>query len=296
MRISRTFTFIALAATIAQACNQNTPTETATEHAGKAKFDAYCGSCHNNSGAVAPPAFALQKRYKMAHKSEAQFAEAIAGFVLNPSVENAILKNAVNKFGLMPAMGYPKEDLTLIAEYIYQATFEKPNHKDQGVEPENEDVAKGKEIVKNTKQLLGKNLMGNLKTRGTIGALQFCNTKAIPLTDSMVNKYHTFIQRVSDKPRNPANKANAEEESLINTYKQNIETGVAMEPTLQEKDGKKWFYAPIITNQMCLQCHGDNSKIKPEVNAAILELYPEDAATGYAENQVRGMFKVEIID
>lgn len=298
MRIFKTITFITLALLVGQACSQESKTEAVseTEHAGKAKFDAYCSSCHNNSAAVAPPAFALQKRYKMEHKTESDFADAIAGFVLNPTTEAALMKNAVNKFGLMPAMGYPKEDLTLIAQYIYHASFEKPDHKIQNDRPENEDIAQGKEIVKNTKQLLGKNLMRNLKTRGTVGALAFCNTKAIPLTDSMVNKYHTFIQRVSDKPRKPSNHADTEEIALINLYKQNIVDGVALKPTLKEKDGKKWFYKPIVTNQMCLQCHGEKDNIKPEVTKAILELYPEDAATGYVENQVRGMFKVEIQD
>jgi cytochrome c553 len=287
---------LAIASIIGQACQNNSNPISATEHPGKAKFDAYCGSCHNSSGAVAPPAIAIQRHYKMKHKTEENFVAAVSEFVLNPSIKKAILKPAVKKFGLMPAMSYPKEDLTLIAQYVYQNTFEKPNDDETASdEPETASLKLGNEITKNTKQLLGKNLMSAIKTEGTVGALAFCNTQAIPLTDSMMNKYHTFIQRVSDKPRNPKNSANEAETEMIVAYQEQLKNGSALAPQLLESNGKKWFYKPIVTNQMCLQCHGATDKnIKPEVLAEIKTRYPEDMATGYDENQVRGMFKVEI--
>lgn len=298
MRIINLLFTLAIASIIGQACQNNSNPVTSTEHPGKAKFDAYCGSCHNSSAAVAPPAIAIQRHYKLKHDTEEKFAAAVSEFVLSPSIKKAILKPAVKKFGLMPAMSYPKEDLTLIAEYIYQNTFEKPNDDETVLdEPENASLKLGNEITKNTKQLLGKNLMSAIKTEGTAGALAFCNTQAIPLTDSMMNKYNTFIQRVSDKPRNPKNSANQVETEIIATYQEQLKNGSAIAPQLLESDGKKWFYKPIVTNQMCLQCHGIADKnIKPEVLTEITKRYPEDMATGYAENQVRGLFKIEIKD
>lgn len=43
------------------------------------------------------------------------------------------------------------------------------------------------------------NLMVAIKNYGTIGAIEFCNIKAIPITDSMANQYNVFYKRVSDQ-------------------------------------------------------------------------------------------------
>jgi len=45
-------------------------------------------------------------------------------------------------------------------------------------------------------------------------------------------------------------------------------------------------------HKLCTQCHGSEQSIKPEVLASINNLYPEDKATGYSENEVRGMWKI----
>jgi|TARA_B110000240_G_scaffold47236_1_gene53538 hypothetical protein len=42
-----------------------------------------------------------------------------------------------------------------------------------------------KEIAVATKGVLGKNLLNAINTKGVAGAVDFCNTQAIPLTDSM---------------------------------------------------------------------------------------------------------------
>jgi Protein of unknown function (DUF3365) len=54
-------------------------------------------------------------------------------------------------------------------------------------------------------------------------------------------------------------------------------------------------YYPILTNAMCLQCHG-----KPNVDISITTLdkihalYPDDRATGYVVNELRGLWVVEM--
>jgi hypothetical protein len=62
---------------------------------------------------------------------------------------------------------------------------------------------------------------------------------------------------------------------------------------MQEVDGKMVGYYPITTNAMCMQCHGDvNTQIKPEVLKNIQGLYSNDLATGYGENELRGIWVV----
>lgn len=147
-----------------------------------------------------------------------------------------------------------------------------------------------------TKQTLGKNLTGAIMEGGTEHALTFCNVQAMPLTDSMSQVHNATITRVSDKPRNPNNVANAKELEQIQHYKALVaegKTGKEIQPNVEIKGDKVHFYYPILTNEMCLQCHGvKNDVIKPETLAMLSELYPEDKATGYQDNEVRGIWSI----
>ena len=144
-----------------------------------------------------------------------------------------------------------------------------------------------------TKGVLVKNLMNAINTQGTEKAIEFCSTKAIVLTDSMGTAFNATLQRVSDKPRNPINKANYKETAFIYELKQKISKGEKLTPKFTESDGEITGYFPIETNAMCLQCHGSKDlDIKPNVLKKIVQLYPKDQATGYKENEIRGIFVV----
>jgi hypothetical protein len=61
-----------------------------------------------------------------------------------------------------------------------------------------------------------------------------------------------------------------------------------------EKAGIAQFYYPIVTNTMCLQCHGKKDALQPELLRKLANLYPADQAVGYAENEVRGIWSVRM--
>jgi hypothetical protein len=144
-----------------------------------------------------------------------------------------------------------------------------------------------------TKGVLGKNLMNAINKQGTEKAIEFCSTKAIVLTDSMGAALNATIKRVSDQPRNPHNLANEYETAFINELKEKISKSEKLTSKIKESNGKTVGYFPIETNAMCLQCHGSkNSDIKSNVLKKINLLYPKDQATGYKENQIRGIFVV----
>ena len=69
-----------------------------------------------------------------------------------------------------------------------------------------------------TQVQLGKNLMAALQRGGTKEAIPFCNIKATPITDSVALATRAQINRVTNKARNPKNKANGYEISLIKEY------------------------------------------------------------------------------
>src|SRR5690606_1450056 len=66
---------------------------------------------------------------------------------------------------------------------------------------------------------------------------------------------------------------------------------------LQELDEKTLIMTrPIrISNGACLNCHGEPGKqIQPADHELIQSLYPEDRATGYQLNDLRGMWSLRI--
>jgi Protein of unknown function (DUF3365) len=154
-------------------------------------------------------------------------------------------------------------------------------------------LLKGKAIATETQKLLAKNLTEAITKGGTGYAIQFCNIQALPLTDSMSKQLNASIKRVSDLPRNTNNNANEKELAYIQAIKSAIEKGETANPQIAASDNEVTGYYPIITNSLCLQCHGNKSTdITKESQNKIASLYPTDKATGYSINQLRGIWVV----
>ncbi|GAB2775356.1 Tll0287-like domain-containing protein [Salinimicrobium soli] len=150
---------------------------------------------------------------------------------------------------------------------------------------------RGIEIAMEAQTELGQHLMQELN-KGTLHALQYCNENALPLTQAIAKKNSATVQRVSDKFRNPNNKANKDEKKLINQYRKDLSWGNDPQPVLFNEGDSIRFYYPLVTNNLCLQCHGRIQDTERSVREKILYLYPDDKAMGYAENEVRGLWKI----
>lgn len=281
---------------------------------GKKLMETNCYVCHSpnapeNEGRIAPPMVAIKARYinKEGYNKE-QFIASVKSFVENPTKDKALMYGAVKKHGLMPKQAFSRKSIEKIAAFMFDYQIEEPvwfkehwqgNGNDNWTQsgkkvaesnkPKSVDEI-GLEYALSTKKVLGKNLMGAIQKNGTLAALEFCNIKAISLTDSMATNQNATIRRVSDKNRNPNNKANAEELKYITQFKTDIAAKKEMKPVVLKKGKKIQFYYPIETNSMCLQCHG--KEIKPDVRKQILKLYPKDLAVGYNENEVRGIWSI----
>jgi cytochrome c551/c552 len=267
-----------------------------------------CFACHNPDldieTRIAPPMFKVRDHYFDSTIKKEDFIKSIVLFASNPLEENSNMPGAIRNFGLMPKQLFKEEDLKTIAEYIYENDLEsdewyakweqfKKLSKTSSVSTNYEE--NGMNYAAQTKTELGKNLLGAINKLGTANALEFCNTRAIPITDSMANVLKVAIKRVSDKLRNPNNKANESELLYINELKNNIQKGIKNAPKMMEINGKMVGYYAIETNKMCLQCHGNTDKdILPETQKKIKKLYPNDKAIGYGENEIRGIWVVEM--
>lgn len=271
-------------------------------------MSANCFVCHNpdmeSETRVAPPMFKIREHYYDDETSREEFINEIVAFALDPTLDKSIMPGAVNNFGLMPKTPFNEEDLKLIAGYIYDndlasdkwyAKWEK-FEKVKGTNTGDLDYLElGRSIANQTKAELGKNLMAAVKKDGPAKAVDFCSTRAIPLTDSMSVLLNAKVKRVSDKARNPKNQANDVELAFIEELKAAIAKGEKVSPKVTEVNGKMLGYYPIETNDMCLKCHGTpNKTINPATLKAIKNKYPNDKATGYNSNEIRGIFVVEM--
>lgn len=289
----------------------------AAEHPGKKLLETHCYVCHAPQGAsvghdnrIAPPMAMVQNHYISENTTKEEFIRDFMTFLENPSEEISKMPGAIHNFGLMPYQKFPQEALEEIADYLYEHNpldETKPGRQRRGTSKAMGRGMRQADTLKNTleqkaeiglqyaletKQLLGQNLMGAIQKEGTQYALQFCNIEAIPLTEQMEEKFGAVIKRVSDKHRNPGNAANEEERYYITHFKKEIEKGNDPRPVVLPVGNKTRFYYPIVTNSMCLQCHGKPENLDPKVLEKIKFLYPEDLAVGYEENEVRGIWSI----
>ena len=307
----RTYTiailFTGIIAVLACKTGKN-PAQGIKKEEGLVLMEQNCYTCHSpnatESNRLAPPMIAVKKHYFTEKMSEEQFVNDLVSFVLNPTDEKSKMPGAKRRFNLMPKVEYSKSDVEKIAKYIYRNNIEQPEwfeehykkemgNGNQMMEEDTSFLAKGKKLSMRAQQELGKNLMGALNKGGAVHAMNFCNDKAMFLTDSMANVLKVNVKRVSDKNRNPKNATNESEIAYIQLLKDNLKMGIEPKPTSKVIDGKKVGYYPIMTNQMCMQCHGSEAEINSETIEKISKYYPADKAKGYKPNEIRGLWVVE---
>ena len=157
-----------------------------------------------------------------------------------------------------------------------------------------EYTEKGKEIALSTSEHLGGQLTKSMKEGGTASAIPFCTTMAMPLTEEMSDKYGAIIKRTSYKVRNEINAPTKEEARILNRYKKLIDANKQLKPIVEmDKYGGPHFYAPILLQQKCLACHGEIGKnVTVEIDSIIKSFYPYDAAIGFKEGDLRGIWSI----
>jgi len=298
--------FILTGALLSSAHASQTIDDTLT--AGKQDYEKLCVACHNatstGTNRLAPPMFAVLNHYIDNQTKLHEFVHNMVDFVTNPSDNKSLMPGAVQQFGLMPKMGYNAEQITSIAKFLYQnkndivkpSWYQAPQNQPLvKVESQSAFLNQGKKLALEAKAILGKNLMTALNTSGPEGALSFCNENAIQLTEEVVAGSEVTIKRVSDLNRNPNNSANQSQLDYIKNTQQKISKQQSITPQLVENKDTMLAYYPIMTNTMCLQCHGvPNQDIKTTTQQKIKQLYPDDLATGYGENELRGIWVIEM--
>ena len=300
----------AITAILIGACNKTLSLTAEQQKEALSLLESNCYTCHTPKGGMserlAPPMMAVKKHYINESTSLATFTTELIDYVNAPSEEKSKMPGARRKFGLMPAYPLDDDKLKLIAQYIFETDLESPKwfkehykkekqHRKSGKETTGLTLEKGKDIALSTKAALGSNLLSVLNDKGAAGAVDFCNTRALPTTDSLALVHNVSIKRVSDKARNPLNQASELELEYIAEVKEMLSNGKKPKPRFNETD--KTAYYPILTNEMCIQCHGKKTDLLPETLKVLAVKYPNDKATGYSTNELRGIWVIsDLVD
>lgn len=167
-----------------------------------------------------------------------------------------------------------------------------------GAEPAPEVQAAVAEIGEEAAQALRAGLLGRLTAAiqegGPEAAIDVCAREALPLTDSIARAGagDMAVKRTALRLRNPANAPDALELAALQWFEEHD----AERPSyLVQADGNGYRYnAPLRIAAICTNCHGPADALSEGVRAALDRQYPDDAAVGYAEGELRGIIRVSV--
>ena len=158
----------------------------------------------------------------------------------------------------------------------------------QEAPPETRDLAaEGAALLAPFKSSLMQALSAGME-EGPAAAIDVCSVKAPRIADEL-SVDGVRMGRSSHKLRNPKNAPPDWLVPVLASY-----TAGEAEPqpaTIEIAADRHGYVEPIITQPLCLTCHGSN--LDAGVAASIAERYPEDRATGFEAGDLRGVFWVE---
>lgn len=151
------------------------------------------------------------------------------------------------------------------------------------------------DFMKNLKSVLIK----KIQSGGLLQAVSVCSDTAQLLTNNFGVARGIYIKRVSLKNRNPNNFPDDFERRILNQFEllhQNNELNSDTEfyEIVSEGDYNYLRYMkPIIVQAECLNCHGSQTDIIPEVKELIAQNYSEDKAIDYKIGDLRGAVSIK---
>jgi len=167
------------------------------------------------------------------------------------------------------------------------------NPKELSTSEKEEYLALGDSISNRAQMVLLSNVGKQIQENGTVGAVDFCNEKAIFLTDSVSSEFSTKIQRLTDKYRNPQNAIKSKTDKKAWEELQDNPKNKHM--VLQENNSVHYYKSIPIGMPTCLMCHGNKQTDISSETLKIIDLkYPKDKATDYKMGDLRGMWKIQL--
>ncbi len=142
-------------------------------------------------------------------------------------------------------------------------------------------------------------LIKQIQSGGVLKAVSVCSDTAQVLTNKFGMERGIYIKRVSLKNRNPNNYPDDFEKRILNQFEllqqnKKLNNKTEFAEIITEGDYKYFRYLkPIIVQAECLNCHGSETDIMPEVKNLIAQNYPDDKAIGYKPGELRGAVSIK---
>jgi len=138
-------------------------------------------------------------------------------------------------------------------------------------------------------------LVSAMQNGGPVAAVSVCRDRAPIIASEIEAQTGVDIERTALRVRNPDNAPTAwETDTLEGFVSRRLEGTAWADMTARRVDGANLLWMrPIPMGAMCSSCHG-STEIAPETHAAIASEYPTDAATGFAEGELRGAFTARV--
>lgn len=149
------------------------------------------------------------------------------------------------------------------------------------------DSDPGRAAVGTLKKSLKEALVTALKTSPE-AAIEVCATQA-PVLAAKAAPAGVEVGRSALKLRSPANAPRPWVAEAMKTLAASAEDGKSL--TVELPNGKRGYVETIVTQPMCLTCHG--AAVSEPVARALKARYPTDKAMGFAPGAFRGVFWAE---
>jgi len=165
-----------------------------------------------------------------------------------------------------------------------------PSHADDG------RLQKGRNLALSLGHELKARLSAALNAAGPVEAIEVCQLEASAIAVRLSAESGASVGRTSLRVRNPANAPDDWERGVLEEFESRLASGespATLEAlsTPSATSASVRYMKAIITEPLCLTCHGDT--LAPAIAAAIAQRYPDDQATGFAVGTLRGAFTVE---
>lgn len=185
-----------------------------------------------------------------------------------------------------------QEHAKLVSRFLKNGMSEihKPYTLPKVEESHAQDDSKKKRALSAKKALFEKlstRLVQAMSDGGPANAIEVCSKDAAKLANEVGNELDLKIGRTSFKLRNPKNAPPAWAAPMV---KERV-----TEPKFVDLPADKLgAMLPIRLMPQCMTCHGPKENIDKEVLTALADRYPDDQATGFKVDDLRGWFWVEV--
>jgi hypothetical protein len=125
---------------------------------------------------------------------------------------------------------------------------------------------------------------------GPVAAVAVCKDQAPAIAAELSRASGADVRRVSRRVRNPANVADDWEIGVLEGFQRDLSMGKPPPEFYEETTAGARYMKAIAIQPLCLVCHG--TSVSGPLADALKTHYPNDQATGYGLNDLRGAFSI----